>query len=67
MLSGEMEPREYQQKIAKTASSSNTLVVLPTGLGKTMIAVMVAAERMERFPESKVMVLAPTKPLVLQH
>ncbi|HME18469.1 MAG TPA: helicase-related protein, partial [Nitrososphaerales archaeon] len=40
---------------------------LPTGLGKTLIAVMVAAERMQRFPESKVMVLAPTKPLVLQH
>jgi ERCC4-related helicase len=62
-----MQPREYQEKIARTASSSNTLVVLPTGLGKTMIAIIVAAERMQKFPESKVMVLAPTKPLVLQH
>jgi len=67
LLNGEMEAREYQQKIAETASSSNTLVVLPTGLGKTMIAIMVAAERLEKFPESKVVVLAPTKPLVLQH
>ncbi len=46
---------------------SNTLVVLPTGLGKTMIAVMVAAARLEKFPKGKAMVLAPTKPLVLQH
>ncbi len=67
MLNGEMVPREYQEKIARTALSSNTLVVLPTGLGKTMIAIMVAAERLEKFPESKVVVLAPTKPLVLQH
>lgn len=62
-----MQPREYQRKIAETAVASNTLVVLPTGLGKTMIAIMVAAERLRQFPESKVMVLAPTKPLVLQH
>jgi Fanconi anemia group M protein len=61
------EAREYQKNIAQAASSSNTLVVLPTGLGKTLIAVLVAAERLRRFPASKVMVLAPTKPLVLQH
>ncbi len=67
MLKGNLEPREYQKRIAETASSSNTLVVLPTGLGKTMIAVMVAAERFAKYPEGKVMVLAPTKPLVLQH
>ena len=47
--------------------SKNTLVVLPTGLGKTMIAVMVSARVLERSPDSKVMVLAPTKPLVMQH
>ena len=28
------EPREYQRKIYETASRANTLVVLPTGLGK---------------------------------
>ncbi len=67
MLTGSFEPREYQRKIAETAASSNTLVVLPTGLGKTMIAIMVAAARLEGRPDSKIMVLAPTKPLVLQH
>jgi ERCC4-like helicases len=42
------------------------MVVLPTGLGKTAIAVLVAASRMLNH-EGKVLVLAPTKPLVEQH
>ncbi len=67
MLSAGLEPREYQRKIADVAASTNTLVVLPTGLGKTIIAIMVAAERLRKYPDSKVMVLAPTRPLVLQH
>ena len=67
MLSPGLEAREYQKKIAAVATESNTLVVLPTGLGKTMIAMMVAAAVLERRPGSKVMVLAPTRPLVLQH
>jgi len=32
-----------------------------------MIAIMVASEVLQRFPTSKVMVLAPTRPLVIQH
>ena len=67
MLSSGFEAREYQKKIAEVATSTNTLVVLPTGLGKTIIAIMVAAEMLRRYPDSKVMVLAPTRPLVLQH
>ncbi|HLQ07314.1 MAG TPA: helicase-related protein [Nitrososphaerales archaeon] len=59
--------REYQKRIADVASSKNTLVVLPTGLGKTIVAIMVAGEMLRRNPKSKVMVLAPTRPLVLQH
>ncbi|TLY01358.1 MAG: DEAD/DEAH box helicase [Thaumarchaeota archaeon] len=66
-LTGGFEPREYQRRIAETATASNTLVVLPTGLGKTMIAILVAASRLEKFPEGKVLVMAPTKPLTLQH
>lgn len=62
-----LKPREYQQKIAEAASQANTLVVLPTGLGKTLIALLVAKLRLEKFPQGKVVVLAPTKPLVLQH
>lgn len=67
MLSGKVEPREYQVKIAAIAAETNTLVVLPTGLGKTIIAIMVAARVLERDEKSKVMILAPTRPLVLQH
>ena len=62
-----IEPREYQQKIFETASRANTLVVLPTGLGKTLIALMLAVDRIKKYPRSKVVVLAPTKPLVEQH
>lgn len=59
--------RKYQQSIADSAVGSNTLVVLPTGLGKTTVALLVAIERLTKHPKSKVIVLAPTKPLVLQH
>lgn len=61
------QPRDYQINIAKTASEKNTLVVLPTGMGKTLISLLVAAERLEKFPESRVMILSPTRPLSAQH
>jgi len=62
-----INPREYQKKIFETAKNANTLVVLPTGLGKTLIALMLAVERKKKFPLSKILVLAPTRPLVEQH
>jgi ERCC4-related helicase len=64
---GTMEAREYQGSIVRKALSRNTLCVLPTGLGKTNIAVLVAAHVLERFPGSRALVLAPTRPLVNQH
>jgi len=67
LLSAEFQAREYQKRITEVAASTNTLVVLPTGLGKTIIAIMVAAQMLEKYPASKAMVLAPTRPLVLQH
>jgi len=62
-----INPREYQQKILKTCIEENCLVVLPTGLGKTLIALMLTIKRMEKFPGEKVVLLAPTKPLAEQH
>lgn len=59
-------PRKYQEDIFNTCKYHNTMVVLPTGLGKTLIAVMLAVERLEKFG-GKVIMLAPTKPLVEQH
>jgi Fanconi anemia group M protein len=61
------EPRLYQQTILGTAVNYNTLVVLPTGLGKTAIALMLAVQRLNAIPNSKVVILAPTRPLVEQH
>ncbi|MFC1690987.1 DEAD/DEAH box helicase [Nanoarchaeota archaeon] len=60
-------PRLYQETIFATASMHNTLVVLPTGMGKTAISLLLAAKRLDNFPESKILILAPTRPLVEQH
>ncbi len=62
-----MEDREYQAAISATAIRSNTLVVLPTGLGKTAIALRVIAEMLLQHPRQSILILAPTRPLVLQH
>lgn len=63
-----IEHRDYQLKIAVECISKNSLVVLPTGLGKTIIGVYVAAGTLENFPpKSKIVVLAPTRPLINQH
>ncbi|MBN1646382.1 DEAD/DEAH box helicase family protein [Candidatus Woesearchaeota archaeon] len=61
------KPRLYQEKILDTAALFNTLVVLPTGLGKTAISIMLVKHRLEIYPESKAIIFAPTKPLVEQH
>ncbi|MBI5061612.1 MAG: DEAD/DEAH box helicase [Candidatus Aenigmarchaeota archaeon] len=62
-----MEKREYQDNIARIAQTGNTLVVIPTGLGKTNISALVAARRLEKDMKKKVLFLAPTRPLVNQH
>jgi ERCC4-related helicase len=64
---GAIEDREYQATIADEAFRQNTLVVLPTGLGKTTIALRAIAESLLRHPTRSVLILAPTRPLVLQH
>jgi ERCC4-related helicase len=64
---GLLEARVYQESIAETAVERNTLVVLPTGLGKTAIALRVIAEFLLRHPTESVLFLAPTRPLVVQH
>jgi len=63
----DFKPRLYQETIFDTCSKKNTLVALPTGLGKTMIALMLSEQRLMQYPDSKILFLAPTKPLVEQH
>ncbi|KKM54333.1 hypothetical protein LCGC14_1553430 [marine sediment metagenome] len=63
-----LEAREYQINIAEKCLNKNSLVVLPTGLGKTIIAVLVARKTINIFPKnSKIIILAPTRPLINQH
>ncbi len=59
--------REYQENIFINCLNKNCLVVIPTGLGKTIIALMLTVQRLSEIKDSKVILLAPTKPLVEQH
>ncbi|MDF1541263.1 MAG: DEAD/DEAH box helicase, partial [Candidatus Thorarchaeota archaeon] len=63
---GSVDYREYQINLANIASESSSLIVLCTGLGKTIIAGLVAANRLSKYPKSKVLFLAPSRPLVDQ-
>ena len=63
----DFKPRLYQQTIVGTTINKNTLVVLPTGLGKTGIALMLGAHRLRQHPNSKILITSPTKPLCDQH
>ncbi|KAK2825961.1 hypothetical protein Q5P01_020175 [Channa striata] len=58
--------REYQLKMSEAALSQNTLVCLPTGLGKTFIASVVMYNFYRWYPSGKIVFMAPTKPLVAQ-
>lgn len=60
-------PRLYQETIFAQASKLNTLVVLPTGMGKTNIFLMLAAHRLTLFPNSKILLIGPTRPLIDQY
>ncbi|MEA3343053.1 MAG: DEAD/DEAH box helicase [archaeon] len=62
-----VERRLYQETIIAEAAKKNTLVVLPTGTGKTPVAIGLAAIRLSKYADSKILILAPTKPLVNQH
>ena len=61
-----LEQRRYQLELAGTAKAADTLVCLPTGLGKTTVSLLVTAERLHEVG-GKALMLAPTKPLVQQH
>lgn len=65
ILPDTVEERRYQTKMAEGCLRHDSLIILPTGLGKTVVALIVAANVLEK--GKKVMILAPTKPLVDQH
>ena len=59
-----VQKRAYQINIFESIKDRNSMVVLPTGLGKTIIAIMVIAYKLKK---GNVLFLAPTKPLCEQH
>ena len=58
--------RRYQFEITETCLFSNTLVCLPTGMGKTFIAANIIYNYYRWFPTGKIFFLAATRPLVTQ-
>lgn len=62
-----IEFRQYQKNIADSATNHNTLVILPTALGKTIISVLMCADVLYKYRDKRVLVMAPTRPLVGQH
>ncbi len=64
LLPQTVEKRLFQLDLASAALQSSCLIVVPTGLGKTVIALMVILARMDK---GRIVFLAPTKPLVEQH
>jgi len=61
-----IENRDYQVNLANQAKSENCLVVLPTGLGKTAVALQVIADFLSK-GTGGILFLAPTRVLANQH
>ena len=66
LVSSFIEQRLYQLQLAGTARDTDTLICLPTGLGKTTVSLLVTAARLNS-TGGTALFLAPTKPLVRQH
>ena len=59
--------REYQNIIVEKALYKNSLIVVPTSLGKTIITLLICIDILYNWKKSKILILAPTRPLVRQH
>jgi Fanconi anemia group M protein len=66
LVSNTLEARAYQLSAVDHCLSGSTLLVLPTGMGKTPIEVMVLAERL-KIKGGRAIMVAPTNGLVNQH
>ncbi len=63
-----IEARIYQEVlVTRIIEKGNSLVVAPTALGKTIVAVLLAAHKIKQNSQGKILFLAPTKPLAVQH
>ncbi len=59
--------RQYQNTVLKKTLYKNSLVVVPTSLGKTVITLLICLDILFKWKNSKILILAPTRPLVHQH
>ncbi len=59
--------RKYQEEILETCKEKSTLVCLPTGTGKTLVALSLAIHRLDKIKGSKIAIVSPTRPLNAQH
>ena len=64
-IKGGIEARAYQLRAAKDALSSSTLMVMPTGFGKTAVEWLAMVEYFDR--DGKIVLIAPSTGLVHQH
>ena len=62
-----IESRLYQNIIFNSSKDKNSLIVLPTSLGKTIISALICAEILYNYKHNRILIMAPTRPLVLQH
>jgi len=67
LLRDNIEAREYQIRIALNSLYKNSLVILPTGLGKTIISILIASQYLYKYSDKAILIMAPTKPLIQQH
>ena len=61
-----LQLRPYQHECFEHAKKRNTIVNLPTGKGKTLIAAKLINHFLELYPNKKIAFLVPTRPLVAQ-
>ena len=68
IIRSKLEPRLYQQLLFISALKQNSLIVLPTGLGKTIIMILLAAYTVDKkgLRHSMICITTPTRPLVSQ-
>ena len=55
-----IEFRSYQNNISESVRNKNSLVILPTAIGKTVIAIFVCAEFLYNYKSKRVLIMAPT-------
>ncbi len=67
IIANSIEMRSYQKNISESSRGKNTLVILPTALGKTVISALICSDILYNYKNKRVIVMAPTRPLVMQH